>query len=348
MANDKHDPKISVVIATFNRCDILPKTLSHIAEQTLSPSDFEVVVVDDGSTDGTKEKVMQIQHAFSFHLTYLRHENRGISYTQNRGIREAKAPLVLLIADDIHLSPEALEAHVEDHEANPDPSVAIVGKVLQSPELAQTVFLRTWDPFRFRELEELRELPYYLFFACNISLKKSFLMENGLFSETLVKAGAYAHEDVELGFRLYQRGLRLLYNKNALAYHYHLVSLKQAVRTAYNKGVAWIPFRKHVDRPEMTVRYHVLHPRFLRDYRCLFEKENHLLGLDREPLLLMVSQMIRITLFNRLTVPVFWLPLMQLAEKHRFFSKLMHRQFYRCAISHHFHQGVADAASRAA
>jgi len=237
-----------------------------------------------------------------------------------------------------------LEEHVKDHADNPKAHIAILGKVLQSPELAQTVFLRIWDPFRFSELENYRELPYYLFFACNISLKKEFLMKNGLFCETLVREGAYAHEDVELGYRLYQKGLQILYNKKALAYHYHLVTINQAMKTAYSKGLAWIPFRDYVNRPEITVRYHVLQTRYLKDYLILFKKNNHLLGLDKNPVFLIISQLVRVLLFNCVTVPGVWLPLMNVAEKSRFFSVLMHKLFYRCTISYYFHKGVAVAA----
>ena len=335
--------KLSVVIATYNRSDILPITLQRLAEQTLDTSLYEVIIVDDGSSDDTQQMVREIKKTLPYRLTYLYHSNHGISYTQNRGIRVASAPIICLIADDIHFSSQALEEHVKDHAENPEEHIAILGKVLQSPELAQTVFLKIWDPFRFGELDDLRELPYYLFFACNISFKKQFLIKNGLFCETLVKEGAYAHEDVELGFRLSQEGLKILYNRKALAYHYHLVTLEQAMKTAYNKGLAWVAFREYVNRSEMTVRYHVLQARYMKDYLVLFKRDNLLIGLDKNPALLLVSQFVRITLFNVVTVPVIWLPIMRLAEKNSFFSCLMHKLFYRCSISHYFHKGVAKA-----
>lgn len=338
--------QISVVVATYNRSDILTITLERLADQTLDPSLYEVIVVDDGSSDNTRAMILQIQTKLPYHLTYLHHENHGISYTQNRGIRAASAPLVCLIADDIHFSPNALKEHIKDHTENSEEHIAILGKVQQSPELAQTTFLKTWDPFRYSELEKLRELPYYLFFACNISLKKNFLLKKGLFCENLVKEGAYAHEDVELGFRLYQNGLKILYNKNALAYHYHLVTLDQAIKTAYNKGLAWVPFRNYVNKPEMTVRYHVLQSSYLRDYLIVLRKNNNLIGLDSKPFSLLISQLIRVLMFNVITVPLLWLPLMELAEKYGFFSALMHKLHYRCTISHHFHKGVAVAKKR--
>jgi GT2 family glycosyltransferase len=253
----------------------------------------------------------------------------------------ARAPIVCLIADDIHLEPEALHAHLDDHGQNPEPNVAILGKVVQSPKLTQSVFLKVWDPFRFSEIESKRELSYLFFFACNISCKKEFLLKNGLFSETLVEHGAYAHEDVELGYRLAGKGLRILYNKDALGYHYHVVTLEKATQTAYQKGLKWVLFRKHVDSPELTIRYHVLNRRFLKDYIRAFGKNNGLVGLDANFFLLVISQIARVSLFNSITVPFFWLPVMRLAEKNRLVANQMHRLLYRCTISYHFHKGVA-------
>ena len=134
--------RLSLVIATYNRGRDIPVLLHHIANQTLDPSSFEVIVVDDGSTDNTEEVIRSLSGNLPNTLRYLRHSNHGVSYTQNRGIREALAPIVCLIADDIHLMPEALEAHLKDHEQNPGPNIAILGKVIQSPELAtRSIFL---------------------------------------------------------------------------------------------------------------------------------------------------------------------------------------------------------------
>ncbi len=333
--------QISVVMATYNRSKILPITLQYLKEQTLSPDKYEVVIVDDGSPDNTEEVVRSLQPDLPFKILYFKHPNKGICYTQNRGIRAANAPVICLIADDIHLAPQALEEHVNDHVQCCEDHIAILGKVIQSPALNQSVFLKIWDPFRFSELQDLRQLPDYLFFACNISFKRKFLIHNGMFSEDLVKGGAYAHEDVELGYRLCKKGLKILYNKKALGYHYHLVTLDQAMQTAYKKGLTWVKLREVVDDPALTIRYHVLNPRFLKDYLSVFKSQNGLLGLDSNPCLLIAGQAIRVILFNLITVPYIWYPLMKCAEKNTFIARLMHKLFYRCAISHHFHKGVA-------
>ena len=208
-------PLLSVVLATYNRADTLQETLRHLAAQELDPASYEVIVIDDGSPDQTRAVVAEWIDKAPFRLTYLHHSNRGPGYTQNRGLDVARAPIVLLMADDIWMSPQALKQHLSMHAAHPEQEVAVLGQVRQSAALDQSVFLRTWDPFRFSDLTGLHELPYYKFWACNISIKREFVMRYGPFQEHL---GIAAHEDAELGYRLSRGGLRILYCPEALGF----------------------------------------------------------------------------------------------------------------------------------
>lgn len=334
--------RISVVMATYNRAETLKSTLDHLARQTLPPSDYEVIVVDDGSPDDTQRVVAERRADLPFELIYLRHDNRGPGYTQNRGIGVARAPLVLLMADDILMAPGALEEHVRAHEEHAEPQVAVLGRVMQSPSLVQSVFLRKWDPFKFRDLEGIRELPYFFFWACNISCKREFMLAHGMFREQRGRAGAAAHEDVELGYRLSRHGLRILYRGGAFAHHYHVENLEGACRRAYERGLNWDDFRRLVDDPEISVRYHVLTRRTWPDYAGAFRRGNNQLGSDRHPVLLFGRIALRTLLFNAITVPFVWLPIARLAERSTAASHLMHRQLYRGIISYHFFKGVSD------
>src|SRR5437868_15370592 len=93
-------PSLSVVMATYNRAATIYETLQHLADQDIAPSEYEVIVIDDGSSDNTREVVESAQAWAPFKLTYLHHSNRGPGYTQNRGIALAAAPVLLLMADD--------------------------------------------------------------------------------------------------------------------------------------------------------------------------------------------------------------------------------------------------------
>ena len=339
-------PKISVVVATFNRRDTIAVTLRCLERQTLRPEDFEVIVVDDGSGDGTDDMVHSLSTSLNCPISYLKHPNAGPGFTQNRGILAAKAPVVCLIADDIHLAPGALEAHLSAHAMHPEPGAAVLGKVVQDEEMMKTVFLKSWDPFRFGELDDFSELPYYFFWACNISCKREFLLKNGLFKEARGVGGAASHEDVELGCRLHRKGMRLFYSRDALGYHHHVETLDGAARRAYERGLNWNGFWEGAEAPEVAVHYHIVNMQTLRHHIRAYMRPARLLRGARNPLTLLLRYSLRAALFNTLSVRLFWLPLMRLAERNSRVAPLMRASFYRHVMAHYFYKGIAQGRAR--
>jgi glycosyltransferase involved in cell wall biosynthesis len=335
---------LSVVLPTYMRAEVLRTTLQHLVDQTLDPQSYEVVVVDDGSADNTEEIVRQFINEASRHIIYLRHENRGPGYTQNRGILQASAPLVLLMADDIFLAQGALQAHAAAHEKHTESCVAILGHVIQSPELQQTTFQQKWDPFELRRLPQGQELPYWMFWACNISLKRDFMREYGMFREARGNAGPAAHEDVEVGHRLSQHGLRIFHEKSALGYHHHQESLETAISRSYQRGLNWEEVFQRMPHVELLIRQRLYSIGTLIAQRkeLTEERSSYLLGADRNMFRLAVEAILRSILFNKFTVPFFWIPLMHLAEHSQFLAALMLPRFYRGVIVYHFRKGWRD------
>ena len=332
--------ELSVVVATYNRRDTLAVTLTRLAEQTLAADRYEVIVVDDGSEDDSERMVRGLKDGVPYELKYLRHANRGPGFTENRGIREAVGRLVLLMADDIHAAPDMLSSHVRFHEQHPEAHVASLAKVLQSPELPRTTFMTNWDPFRYRQLPERQvELPYWKFWACNICVKREFLLQNGLFREL---KGA-AHEDVELGYRLHLKGLKILYHPEAIAYHYHPETLDRAAQRAFERGLNWRFIEENVPDPQIHVKYHVLNWHtlgyHLRTFRRLSQSD--LSPEDRNLPWLLFRQVIRWMVFNRVTVPCFWMPLLRRAEDRRALAAIVNPYMYRGAVFYHFIRGAA-------
>jgi glycosyltransferase involved in cell wall biosynthesis len=340
--------KLSVVMATYRRAETLRETIHHLADQDLDPGSYEVIIIDDGSPDDTRAVVQEAQARVPFQLTYLHHANRGPGATQNRGIRAAAAPIVLLMADDIFMSRQALSAHLAFHDAYPEPEVAVLGRVQQSNLLTQTVFLRTWDPFRFSDFEGLTELPYFRFWACNISFKRDFMLQHGLFREAMGRAGAAAHEDAELGHRLSRHGLRVLYCSAALGFHDHVVTLQQACERAHQRGLNFGEFRQFVPEPEIPVAYHVLSFRTLGDHaRAVFgPRRRYLSQGDRNPLLLSLRYALRALAFNGVAVGLFWRPFLDAAERHPTLARLVNQEMYRGTIFYYFLVGCAEGDRR--
>lgn len=332
-------------MATYNRAATLRETIRHLAGQELSPNSYEVIIIDDCSPDETQEVVERATREVPFALRYLRHSpNRGPGYTQNRGLEAATAPLILLMADDILMSPQALKAHVAMHETHPEPTSAALGRVVQSPQLNQSVFLKTWDPFRFSSFEGLSELPYYRFWACNISVKKELALRCRGFREHRGRGGAPAHEDPELGYRLHLAGLRIFYAHEALGYHYHVVSFENACKRKYEAGLNFGEFLANVPEPEITVAYHVLNSRTVRDHlrAWLGPRRQYLSAGDRKPLAVIARHFCRMAAFNGLTVTRLWEPIARRAEAGGWFRSVVNREMYRGILFYYFLKGCRD------
>lgn len=340
-------PVLSVVMATYNRVDTLRRTMDNLVKQDIDPDRFEVIVIDDKSPDNTAEMMAELAPSLPFSFTYLQNEeNRGPGYTQNRGIRQAKGRLVLLIADDIWLTPGALGAHIAFHEAHPDDNFAALGTVLQSPELDQSVFLKLWDPLRFVEFYNEPELPCYKFGACNVSLKKEFLMANGLFLEHRGRGGAAAHEDMELGHRLGTHGLRLFNLRDGWGHHHHYSTLDQAVARWHERGMNFDEFRKHVPDPELTVHFHVLNMDTIGEYYKVLAGPNSFQGREASFAWHVVRHLIFSCVLNRLTAKLIWRPILDLAETTPWLAARLNRHVYRAFLYFHFLRGIAEARQR--
>lgn len=108
-------PRISVIVTAFNRCALLPRAFESLKAQTLQS--WEAVVVDDGSTDGTRELVADCQRSES-RILYVYQENAGLSAARNAGLRAASAPLLTFLDSDDEYSPRHLElraAYMDAH-----------------------------------------------------------------------------------------------------------------------------------------------------------------------------------------------------------------------------------------
>jgi glycosyltransferase involved in cell wall biosynthesis len=342
------DLRLSVVMATYNRAETIRETLRHLADQSLDPTQYEVIVIDDGSPDHTRVVVDEWMDRAPFKLTYLHHANRGPGYTENRGLEAARAPVVLLMADDIFMAHDTLAAHLAMHDAHPEPEVAVLGRVEQSPTLDGNLFLRTWDPFRFSAFAGQTELPYYRFWACNISVKRDFVMRYGPFREQRGRAGAAAHEDPELGYRLSRGGLRIVYGPAALGHHHHVVTFEQACKRRYMQGMNFGEFRRLTAVPEIPVAYHVLTWRTFPDHlRAWFgPRRRYLTGTDRNPAGLLLWHLARMCVFNGPATRMLWEPLLRQAEHRPALAKLVNRELYRGVLFHHFLSGCRDGDRR--
>lgn len=316
------DPKISVVITTYNRQASVRKMLELLDQQTLPPESFEVVVADDGSPDETPEMIAELLKRVRYNLRHLRHKNQGPGAAQNLGIRDAACDIVLLLADDIMPSPRMLEEHLKSHTEHPEDCFAVLGKVIQSPELPRDALHKVWDPFQYDRFDGRTEVEGFNFMGCNISFKKSFMVANGMYRER----AAIAHEDIELGYRLMTKGLRIIYNSCALAYHEHVESLEKICTRAYERG-------RNFDLLEDNLPPELVFPLY----------KIHSLKAGVGPYLRMLPREVaRKAAFNGLTVNAFWLPILRQADASAWAAPFASNAAYRGVSGYFMRKGYHE------
>ena len=227
---------IGVIIPTYNRSEVLLSCLRHLERQTMT--DFEVVVVDDGSTDSTPKLLEEYQRRTPLHLRCIRQDNGGRAHARNAAISALQAPICLMIGDDIFASPDLVSKHLELHRQRPGIQVAGVGLTHWS-ESGQTVtkfmhwLVEGGVQFSYNDLLRGVAPNWKYFYTSNLSLKTQMLKENP-FSNSFTR---YGMEDIELGYRLeLQHDLELVFLPDALAYHLHPTDSRQSCARAYDIG----------------------------------------------------------------------------------------------------------------
>lgn len=226
-------PELCVIVPTYGRPDAIAALLERLAAQTLAPERFEVIAVDDGTPEPIA--IDPGAHRFAFRL--LRQENAGPGAARNRALEHSRAPLLLILNDDAVPAPDLLEKHLEIHATAPE-RVAVLGSFHFSEEALRSPFVRLLEGsdllFAFPSLRHGELHDWTFFWTCNLSLPAAALREVGGFDESFRRA---LKEDVELGYRLEQRGWRVLYREDARAWHDHAITPRAWLARMVQLGV---------------------------------------------------------------------------------------------------------------
>lgn len=233
---ENHRPTVSVVIPTFNRWGVLRETLEALARQTVKP--LEVVVVDDGSSDGTWENLQAWQRANEprLRLVALRQDNAGPAKARNAGLTKARAELVVFIGDDTIPEADFLQAHLEAHRCL-EGACAVVGLTEWDGErMRVTPFLEhvnlSGEQFAYGLFHHGEDMAFTCLYTSNLSVPRQLLGEKP-FHEGFRHA---AWEDAELGYRLSLRGVRIVLWTKARTRHLHPMDLAGFLRRQEKVG----------------------------------------------------------------------------------------------------------------
>jgi glycosyltransferase involved in cell wall biosynthesis len=237
--------KISALFSTFNRAELLDKALASLLTQTLPREYFEVVVIDDGSSDKTREIAEKYSNLLD--LRYAYQPNSGLAEGKNHALRLARAPIVVFMDDDDIADGRLLEEHLLTHEKNPDPNIAVLGFTELQRDIASIPIMHFVTQvgcqlFNYPRLTDGDLLDYSYFWGGRSSCKLGFLQKHGVFNPVF----RFGCEDVELGYRLSAHNLRVIYNQQARSTMIRALTLGDFCRRTERQGNSnWVFSQMH-------------------------------------------------------------------------------------------------------
>lgn len=293
-------PYVSVVLPTYNRLARLKKVIAGLENQTYPSSNFEVIVVSDGSTDGTNEYLQVVQSPLNLKPVFQ--SNQGVAATRNHGVDQASGEMILFIDDDVVPIPQLIIEHLKVHEQKGDNIIAI-GPMLTPANFRLSPWVK-WGQDRLIEqytamINGEWEPSPRQFYTGNASLSRHILTKYGGFDPNFRRA-----EDVELAYRLQKQGIRFVFCPEAVGYHYEERSFEAwlAIPYAYGRNDVIFTFQKEIPWLLSAIfeEYHSRHAitRFIV-HTCLDNPGLSKFFTSSMKILLNMSELIRVNLLSR-------------------------------------------------
>lgn len=217
--------RITACICTYNRDRFLYAALESLAQQNLAPESYEVLLVDNNSTDQTPDLADQFARAYpQIHFRYLLEQQQGLSHARNRGVQEATGAIIAFMDDDAIADQQYLANLLDFFDRHPA-IMAAGGKILPyfHPYDQQPAWL-SWYLIGLLSCLDLgdqeRPFPRYPI-GCNMAFRKALFAQVGMFDPRLgrIKNSLMGSEEKDLFVRVKDAGLPVYYVPQALVYH---------------------------------------------------------------------------------------------------------------------------------
>ncbi|MDX6642380.1 MAG: hypothetical protein QOD76_342 [Solirubrobacteraceae bacterium] len=244
--------RFSIVIPTYQRREIVLRTVTALQRQL--HSDFEVIVVDDGSTDGTAAALRSPDAPFL--LTVLEQENSGAGHARNVGAARASGEMLVFLDDDMVADPSLLLEHERSHREGAD---LVIGDLPLHPDSPPSLLSRAVGGWARRRCERLAadgaEVRLDDLITGNMSISRELFDRLEGFDTSFTRDGLYGGEDVDFGYRVMQAGCRIAFNPAAISYQYYDVDPADHLRRAYETGRSQQELMlKHPERAQELAR----------------------------------------------------------------------------------------------
>jgi glycosyltransferase involved in cell wall biosynthesis len=242
--------EVSALLTTYNRAHLLPRVLEGLSQQSLDASRFEILAIDDGSSDTTPEILATWQKRLP--LRVIRQNHAGLAVAKNLGVFAARSPILVFLDDDDVPEPHLLKAHLAAHLAHPDPATAVLGHTTLAPEIAIHPVMRHVTEvgcqlFSYGWMQSGQVLDHTTFWGGRSSCKRSLLVRHGVFHPEF----RFGCEDIELAWRLKTHGLRVVYEPFARSIMIRALTFDQFCARSYRQGCSQQLFARLHDDPEV-------------------------------------------------------------------------------------------------
>jgi len=253
--------KLSVLICTRNRAGALEGAIESILARGLTGDHaYEVIIVDNGSSDGTGEVVRRMAERFECPVQYVREPRRGLSRARNRALSVAAGDVLVFTDDDVRVAPDWLDQIAAEFSVDPDLQM-LGGRVLPARDGLQKVAVQESD-----ERQRFRHPHGGTFvMGANMAFRRGVFERIGGFDERLGAGRFFAGaEEADIFYRGLKAGYSILYAPNVTVYHDHdRVTVEQACRLEYGYGKGCSAYLvKHAmrgDRYAMKMVYWLIH-----------------------------------------------------------------------------------------
>ena len=234
--------RCTVIVPTYDRRRLLELTLDSLAKQDLHRDRFEVLVVDDGSSDDTAAAVRGFEDRLDLRYFYQPDEGYRVARARNVGIRHARGEVCVFVDSGVLLHSASLSAHVHAHDAAAEPlalngyvycfnldneDARLIRKAVDVDDIDSTIAslsrTGTWpdvrEPFYERYSDDFGHLPapWLMYWTCHASARTEQVRSVGLYDEEFRQWGG---EDLDLAYRLHRDGARLGVLREASSLHY--------------------------------------------------------------------------------------------------------------------------------
>jgi glycosyltransferase involved in cell wall biosynthesis/peptidoglycan/xylan/chitin deacetylase (PgdA/CDA1 family) len=239
--------RFSIVIPTYERREIVVRSIAALNRQSFR--DFEVVVVDDGSSDDTAEALRALE--VNFPLKVISRPNECASVARNVGAAAASGEYLVFLDDDMEADPEMLAEQDRSLREGADMVLGHLPLHPDSPDNLLSQGVGRWAEKRRERLEGIAgELPITELNTGQMSISRANFERLGGFDPSFTQEGLYGGEDLDMGYRVGKAGLRLVFNPAAISYQYYGVDPGDYTRRTRETGRSAQQLRaKH---PELT------------------------------------------------------------------------------------------------